>query len=272
MTRDGFEFVAALVKAKSGLVLTADKLYMLETRLSSLLKREGFATLDVLAQKLRMIGTDALAREVIEALTTNESSFFRDGKPFEHFRRHIQKNLKSKPAGTPFRIWSSACSMGQEAYSLAMILEEEKHCLGGRRVEIIGTDISREVLNRAREGLYTSFEVQRGLPVQQLVRHLRPEGGKWRITPELKSMCRFEERNLMEDFRSLGRFDIIFCRNVLIYFDGPTKSKILNSLCDVMSADALLYLGGAETVLGLSDKYTAVQGERGIYTANASKS
>lgn len=261
MNMESFAAIAALVKARSGIVLTPDKEYMLETRLAPILRQEGIASLDVLALRLRDIRAEPLARAVTEALTTNESSFFRDGKPFDHLKRLLPKLLANRPLGHRLRIWSAACSTGQEAYSVAIILAE----MGIRGAEIFGTDLSREVVERAREGVFTQFEVQRGLPVQMLVKYFRQDAGKWRIAPELRAMTRFEERNLLGDHRALGRFDIVFCRNVLIYFDPPTKGRVLNALAAQLAPDGVLYLGGAETVLGLTDRLLAVPGERGVY-------
>jgi chemotaxis protein methyltransferase CheR len=261
MNADGFASIAALVKARSGIVLTPDKEYMLETRVAPLLKHEDIASLDMLALKLRDPRAEALARAVTEALTTNESSFFRDGKPFDHLKRLLPRLMATRPPGHKLRVWSAACSTGQEAYSVAMILAE----LGIKGAEILGTDLSRGVVERAREGGFTQFEVQRGLPVQMLVKYFRQEAGKWRVQPVLQEMVRFEERNLLADHRTLGRFDIVFCRNVLIYFDPQTKGRVLNALAAQMQADGVMYLGGAETVLGLTDRLVAVTGERGAY-------
>ncbi|MBO1074031.1 CheR family methyltransferase [Roseomonas marmotae] len=261
MNAEGFTAIATLVKARSGIVLTPDKEYMLETRLAPLLKQEAISSLDILALRLRDPRAEKLARAVTEALTTNESSFFRDGKPFDHLRRLLPGLMAARPAGHRLRIWSAACSTGQEAYSVAMILQE----LGIRGAEILGTDLSREVVERAREGVFTQFEVQRGLPVQMLVKYFRQEAGRWRVQPALREMVRFEERNLLADHRAVGRFDVIFCRNVLIYFDPQTKGRVLNALAAQLAPDGVLYLGGAETVLGLTDRLTAVAGERGAY-------
>ncbi|MBW8268404.1 CheR family methyltransferase [Caldovatus aquaticus] len=272
MTRaESLGFLAALVKARSGIVLTPDKAYMLETRLAPLLARTGLASLDALAARLRggaSAATEALAREVVEALTTHESSFFRDGWPFDHLRQMLPRLAAARPAGQPLRIWSAACSTGQEAYSVAMLAADPATWRGAAppRIEILGTDIAREVLARAREGLYSQFEVQRGLPVQLLVRHFRPEGdGRWRIAPELRAVVRFEEFNLLSDPRPLGRFDVILCRNVLIYFDAPTKTAVLEALAGQLAPDGVLYLGGAETVLGLTDRFRPIPGERTAY-------
>lgn len=265
MTPESFSFLAGLVKARSGIVLTAEKGYMLETRLGPMLRREGLAGLDALAMRLRAARAEALAAEMVEALTTNESSFFRDGKPFEHLKRLLPKLSASRPPGQPLRVWSAACSSGQEAYSIAMTAAELGPAMKGRRLEILGTDLSREMLDRAREGSFTQFEVQRGLPVQMLVKYFRQESARWRVAPELRAMARWQPFNLLDDLRGLGRFDIIFCRNVLIYFDAPTKSRVLGGLASLLPPDGVVYLGGAETVLGLTDRLLPMVGERGVY-------
>ena len=265
MTPESFNFLAGLVKARSGIVLTADKGYMLETRLGPMLRREGLPGLDALALRLRSPREEALAAEMVEALTTNESSFFRDGKPVEHLRKLLPRLAAARAPGLAIRIWSAACSSGQEAYSVAMVAADLAPLLGGRRVEILGTDISREMLDRAKEGIFTQFEVQRGLPVQMLVKHFRQEGQRWRVAPELRAMTRWQTFNLLEDARGLGRFDVIFCRNVLIYFDAPTKSRVLAMLAGMVAADGVVYLGGAETVLGLTEHLVPAAGERGVY-------
>ncbi|CAH0285258.1 protein-glutamate O-methyltransferase CheR [Roseomonas sp. CECT 9278] len=265
MTPDSFNFVAGLVKQRSGIVLTADKGYMLETRLGPMLRRDGIGSLDALAMRLRAPGSTALAAEVVEALTTNESSFFRDGKPFEHLKKLLPRMAAARPPGHVIRVWSAACSSGQEAYSIAMTVLELGPVLGGRRVEIIGTDLSREMLDRAQEGVFTQFEVQRGLPVTMLVKHFVQDGTRWRVKPELRAMARFQAFNLLDDPRALGRFDIVFCRNVLIYFDAPTKSRVLGTLAGLLPPDGVVYLGGAETVLGLTERLVPTPGERGVY-------
>ncbi|UFN51135.1 protein-glutamate O-methyltransferase CheR [Roseomonas sp. OT10] len=267
-----FAEIAALVRARAGIVLTEDKGYMLDTRLGSVLRRHGLADLDALAARLRAPLSGPLATEVTEALTTNESSFFRDGRPFEHLRSALPKLAAARPAGQRLRLWSAACSTGQEAYSAAMILRGLAPLLGGRGAEILGTDLSREVVARAREGLFTQFEVQRGLPVQMLVQHFRQEGGRWRISAPLREMTRFEVGNLLDDQRGRGTFDVIFCRNVLIYFDPPTKRRVLEMLADRLAPDGVLYLGGAETVLGLGTRLVPVPGERGPHVLASSLS
>jgi chemotaxis protein methyltransferase CheR len=261
-----FTFLAELLRSRSGLVIGQDKIYLLETRLAPILKREKLRDLNELADRLRGRGADLVARDVVEAMTTNESFFFRDDKPFLHFRSQaLPRVIAARPAGAPLRIWSAAASSGQEAYSLAMILSECRAVLGDRRVEIVGTDLARDQLARARDGLYTQFEVQRGLPVQMLMRHFRREDAGWRISDALRAMVQWKEWNLLGDLRALGRFDIVFCRNVLIYFDQATKTRALEAIAGQMSADAMLYLGGAETVLGLTTRFAPLPAERGVY-------
>jgi chemotaxis protein methyltransferase CheR len=263
------ETFAACLRAGSGLVIGPDKQYLLEARLARILKQEGLRDLDALAARLAAGRGSAIERAVIEAMTTNESFFFRDDKPFAHFRTHaLPRLLAARPPGQKLRIWSAASSSGQEAYSLAMTVAECRAQLGNRTVEILGTDLSREQVLRAREGLYSQFEVQRGLPMQFLVRYFRKDGSNWRISDAIRSMASFREWNLLADLRALGQFDVVFCRNVLIYFDQPTKARVLEAIARQMPADGLLYLGGAETVLGITDRFAAAA-ERGVYEPTA---
>jgi chemotaxis protein methyltransferase CheR len=267
LSQASFEILAGVLKARSGLIIGRDKVYLLETRLAGILKREKLADLDRLADRLRGGGgEDALARDVVEAMTTNESFFFRDDKPFQHVRaRALPRLVAARPAGSTIRIWSAAASSGQEAYSLAMIVFESKALLGDRKVEIIGTDIARDQLARARDGVYSQFEVQRGLPVQMLMKYFRKDDAHWRIADPLRAMVQFKEFNLLGDMRPMGRFDVVFCRNVLIYFEQATKTKVLDGIAGLMPPDGMLYLGGAETVMGLTNRFAPLPGERGVY-------
>jgi len=266
MPAAAFDVFASLLKARSGLVIGPDKTYLLQTRLGGMLRREKLADLPALAAKLRAPGAEKLIGEVVEAMTTNESFFFRDEKPFQHVRAlAIPRLLATRPPGVPLRIWSAAASSGQEAYSLAMIVQDLRAAVGDRRVEIVGTDIAREQVARAREGVYSQFEIQRGLPMQMLVKYFRKDPPNWRVNDALRAMVRFQEGNLLGDLRALGQFDIVFCRNVLIYFDAPTKTRVLESIARQMPPDGLLYLGGAETVMGITARFTALTDERGVY-------
>ncbi|SCA57817.1 Chemotaxis protein methyltransferase (modular protein) [Candidatus Terasakiella magnetica] len=267
MRPDDFQFLATLVKERSGLVLTQDKSYLLESRLMPVARKRGMKGLEdlVAAMKTRMDNT--LADEITEAMTTNESFFFRDIKPFDIFRDTVLPNLlKTRASKKTFRIWCAAASSGQEPYSIAMVLKEAAAQLAGWRIEIVGTDISKEMLDKAQAGLYSQFEVQRGLPVQQLVKYFKKRDDLWQIDSALRGMVQYKEFNLLEDMKSLGTFDVVFCRNVLIYFDQQTKGDVLGRMAKQMSEDGVLYLGGAETVLGISDAFKPVQGLRGIYS------
>jgi chemotaxis protein methyltransferase CheR len=266
MKAEDFELFSTLLRQRSGLVLTPDKAYLLESRLMPIARKQGMKGLDDLAGAIRARREESLLRSITEAMTTNESSFYRDQKPFDQFKATVLPNLlRSRASKRQIRIWSAACSSGQEAYSLAMLLEEEKSRVAGWRIEIVGTDLSAEMVERARAGVYTQFEVQRGLPITHLVKYFKQNGDKWQISQEIRAMAQFREFNLLTDLSPLGQFDVVFCRNVLIYFDQPTKGKVLEAIARQMPADGVLYLGGAETVLGITDKFKPVEGQRGLY-------
>src|SRR6202000_2248576 len=187
--------------------------------------------------------------DVVEAMTTNETFFFRDKIPFDHLRDTILPHLLQARASRRWlRIWSAACSTGQEPYSIAMCLKEKAAQLAGWRIEIVGTDLSQEVLEKSRAGIYSQFEVQRGLPIQLLVKYFAQIGELWQLNSELRGMVQYRQLNLLQDFSSLGKFDVIFCRNVLIYFDQQTKTQIFDRIARVMEPDGMLMLGAAEAV------------------------
>jgi len=262
---DDFDFLAKLLKERSGLIITPDKAYLLESRLMPVARSRNLKSLDEVVAKMRS-RDETLARDVTEAMTTNESFFFRDTKPFDQFRDTVLPQVMQSRAGKKsIRIWSAACSSGQEAYSLAMILKENAAKLVGWHIEIVGTDISVEMLEKAKAGLYSQFEVQRGLPIQFLVKYFKKKDESWQIDPTLRGMVQFREWNLLHDLRGLGNFDIVFCRNVLIYFDQPTKTRVLENISKSMPPDGFLFLGGAETVLGISDRFKPMANQRGIY-------
>ncbi len=265
---DDFDFLARLLKERSGLVITPDKAYLLESRLMPLARQRNLKGIEDIIARMRN-RDEALARDVTEAMTTNESFFFRDGKPFEQFRQTVlPQMLSSRNPKRSIRIWSAACSSGQEAYSLAMILREEAAKLAGWQIEIMATDISIEMLEKAKAGLYSQFEVQRGLPIQMLVKYFKKKDESWQIDSSLRAMVQFREYNLLHDLRGLGQFDIVFCRNVLIYFDQPTKARVLDSISRSLPEDGVLFLGGAETVLGISERFKPMPNQRGIYCVN----
>jgi chemotaxis protein methyltransferase CheR len=250
-------------------VLSADKQYLVESRLLPVARRTGLANLADLVQRLRAPGAEALVVEVVEAMTTNESFFFRDKIPFEHFRDTIVPALiAARAAQRRIRIWCAAASTGQEPYSLAMSLKEMGNLLSGWRVEIIATDLSNEVLEKAKAGIYSQFEVQRGLPIALLIKYFTQVGDAWQIAPELRTMVQFRSLNLLGDFAHLGVFDLVLCRNVLIYFDQETKTDVLERLARVTDRDGYLVLGAAETVVGLTESFKPIHERRGLYTPN----
>ena len=229
----------------------------------------GSAALAELVAKLKAADAEPLAVEVVEAMTTNETFFFRDKIPFEHFRDTMMPALIAARAREKrIRIWCTAASTGQEPYSLAMSLKGMGARLAGWRVEILATDLSGEVLERAKAGIYSQFEVQRGLPIQLLVKYFTQVGENWQIAPEMRAMVQFRPLNLLNDFTPLGAFDLVFCRNVLIYFDQPTKTGVLDRLARQMPADGFLVLGAAETVVGLTDAFKPMPDKRGLYVRN----
>ena len=266
MKPDDFQFMATLLKQRSGLILNEDKAYLLESRLMPVARARGIKGVDELITEIRSTKKEDLIVEVTEAMTTNESFFFRDIKPFDLFKDHVLPHIMQKCAAQKrFRIWCAAASNGQEPYSLAMILKEEGAKMAGWSYEIVGTDLSRQVLNKAEKGLYSQFEVQRGLPITMLVKYFEKQDDQWQLKPEIRNMVKYRYFNLLDDLSPLGKFDIVFCRNVLIYFDQPTKGKVLEGISKLMPDYGMLFLGGAETVLGVSDKFKPVKDQRGVY-------
>jgi chemotaxis protein methyltransferase CheR len=268
MKDEVFTFLAKLLREKSGLALPRDKEYLLESRLTPVARRHGHQTIEALWPLIRDGQNRAVEAEIVEAMTTNETFFFRDAGTFDIFRKTVLPGLLAARAGTKtLRIWFAACSSGQEPYSVAMILEEERARLGGWTVEMVGTDISNEMVQRSRDGLYTHFEAQRGLPIQMLAKYFDKEEQGWRVKAPMRERIKFKPFNLLESFSALGTFDVIFCRNVLIYFDLATKRDILDRMSRQMANNGVLFLGGAETVIGVSDKFAPHPGHAGIFVA-----
>jgi len=265
VTPPDYEYLRKLLKDHSGLDLSADKQYLIESRLLPLARKSGLSGIPDLVMKIKA-GSSSHIAQVVEAMTTNETFFFRDKVPFDHFRDTMMPEvLKARAARKSVRIWCAAGSTGQEPYSLAMCLKEMSAALAGWRVEIVATDLSQEVLEKSKAGIYSQFEVQRGLPIQMLVKYFKQSGEFWQVNPELRAMVQHRQLNLLHDFSQLGAFDIIFCRNVLIYFDQDTKINIFNRLARLVEADGFLVLGAAETVVGLTDTFKPVPERRGLY-------
>jgi len=270
MSPDDFDYPRKLLKERSGLVLSGEKQYLAESRLLPLARKHGMTTLTELIGKLKSPLAVTLAAEVVDAMTTNETFFFRDKLPFELFRNVVMPTLiEARAREKRIRIWCTAAATGQEPYSLAMALKSMGAALAGYKVSILATDICAAVLEKAQAGIYSQFEVQRGLPIQLLVKYFSQTGEQWQIAPEIRGMVQFRPLNLLNDFSPLGHFDIVFCRNVLIYFDQPTKAEALTRVARQMPGDGFLVLGAAETVVGLTDAFKPVTEKRGLYAPTA---
>jgi len=266
-----YEYLCKLLKERSGLDLSADNQYLVESRLLPLARKAGLGGIPELVAKMKS-GAQALTTEVVEAMTTNETFFFRDKVPFDHLADTIlPAMLKARASRRSLRIWSAASSTGQEPYSIAMCLKEKASALAAWRIEILGTDLSQEVLEKSRAGIYSQFEVQRGLPIQLLVKYFTQTGELWQISPEIRGMVQHRQLNLLQDFSHLGKFDVIFCRNVLIYFDQDTKLNIFERLAKSLEPDGMLMLGAAESVVGITDTFRPYPDKRGLYQQNPAR-
>jgi chemotaxis protein methyltransferase CheR len=266
-----YEFLRKLLKERSGLDLSPDKQYLVESRLVPLARKANLSGITELVQKMKA-GSEVLTSDVVEAMTTNETFFFRDKVPFDHLRDTMMPALlQARASRRSLRIWCAAASTGQEPYSIAMCLKELGAAVAGWRVEIIGTDLSQAVLEKSRAGIFSQFEVQRGLPIQLLVKHFTQVGELWQINADIRAMVQYRQLNLLHDFAQLGTFDVIFCRNVLIYFDQETKVRIFERLAKAVEPDGFMVLGAAESVVGISDAFKPYPERRGLYRPNATR-
>jgi chemotaxis protein methyltransferase CheR len=256
MHPDDFQHFAGLLRTRLGIEIGTDKAYLVESRLKGIAGTAGYRNVGELLAQLRRGAEPRLLASTLDAMTTNETFFFRDGTPFDQLRAALPDLVKGR-MGAPLRIWCAACSTGQEPYSVAMLLDEEGGKIPGLRAEIVATDVSQRVIEKARAGVYSAFEVQRGLSIQRLARHFEADPGGYRIKPALKRDISWRTANLLGPFVDLGMFDVIFCRNVLIYFARETRADILNRLADRLREGGRLFLGAAETPLGLTDRLTA---------------
>ncbi|TAE34510.1 MAG: protein-glutamate O-methyltransferase CheR [Alphaproteobacteria bacterium] len=250
MQAQEFAFIRNLVKTNSGIDLTEDKVYLLESRLMPIASKGGHKDLSAFVGSImRSKPSNLLVQEIVEAMTTNESLFFRDTKPFQYLKDVVLHDFKTRGITRPLSIWCAACSSGQEPYSIAMTMEEQRMGVGSMGASILASDIDQQILKKAEDGIYNQFEVQRGLPMPMLIKHFSqmPEQ-RWKIKDNIKKMVTFKQHNLLNSARPHGMFDIIFCRNVLIYFDPPTKQKALMYLNEVLNPGGYLFLGSAETV------------------------
>jgi chemotaxis protein methyltransferase CheR len=265
MKPDDFSFLAQMVRRRSGLVLPSQKAPLIEGRLATVMRRFGFRSMSALIVELRH-GRDTLARAVTEAMTTNESSFFRDRAAFDKFRDIILPPLLvARAKSKRLRIWSAACAAGQEPYSIAMILDDLKLQQKGWSVDLIATDLNPEMIARAEAGIYSHYEVQRGLAIRRLVSHFTQDNGNWRIDESLRRMVSFRQFNLLDSFGWLDDLDVVFCRNVLLYFDQRTKASVLERISEILLPDGALMLGHAEKPDTLAKTFVAVDQTSSIY-------
>jgi chemotaxis protein methyltransferase CheR len=272
VTPTDYEYLRKFLKERSGLDLSPDKQYLVESRLLPLARKASLPGIPDLVLKIRN-GDGRLATDVVEAMTTNETFFFRDKIPFDHLRDTIMPGLiQARAARKSLRIWSAASSTGQEPYSIAMCLKEMGAALAGWRIEIVATDLSQEVLEKSKAGVYSQFEVQRGLPIQLLMKYFTQVGDIWQLNADVRAMVQFRQLNLLQDFSHLGTFDVIFCRNVLIYIDQGTKAVIFERMSKGLEADGTLLLGAAESVVGITDAFRPITDRRGLYQLNPARS
>jgi chemotaxis protein methyltransferase CheR len=266
LTPANFDFVRMLVRQRAAIVLAPDKAYLAETRLSSLAWQEGLSSVDHLLARLRSGPDDGLQRKVVEAMTTNETSFFRDLHPFEALRQTVLPELvQRRPAAVGLHLWSAACASGQEPYSLAMLVHEHFPTLAAGRLRIIASDLSTEMLDRARQGVYSQMEVNRGLPARLLVKYFQKHGQDWQIKDDVRRLVEFRPINLVGAWPALPALDVVLLRNVLIYFDVATKKQILGKVRQLLRPDGCLILGGAETTINLDDAFERVTAGRSGY-------
>ena len=272
MTPQEFDYLRDFFEKNSGLALADGKEYLVESRLMPVAKEAGMDSLSELVAALKCAGSEDLRTKATQAMTINESFFFRDKTPFENFKQIMAPAMLASPrsATRSMRIWCAAASTGQEPYSLAIQIREMEDLLRDWNIDIIATDICQEVLEKAKAGLYSQFEVQRGLPIQMLVKYFQQTGSLWQIDSSIRSMVKYKYFNLLDDYMPLGTFDMIFCRNVLIYFAPETKSDMLARMAKRLRPDGYLVLGAAETVVGISDAFAPVPGARGLYALKPS--
>ena len=270
LTAADYAFLTDFLRRRSGLSITSEKAHLIESRLKPVASRMGYKTAGDLVRRLRT-ADEMLSRVVTDAMTTNETSFFRDKVPFDRFRDVMLPALTAaRRDDSRLRIWCNAVSSGQEPYSLAMIIDAASG-LAGWTIDLLASDINAEMIDRAKEGLYSQFEVLRGLPIQMLARHFHHESGEWRLSSAIRGRVQFEVLNLLDSFESLGQFDVIFCRNVLMYVEQKTKHDVLARLVDALAPDGYLVLGSAETVLGSGKGLQPLVDARGIYVKSSAR-
>ena len=256
----GFEYVRELVRRNSAIVLDETKDYLIEARLSPLATSLGMGSVDELILALRRQNPGKLHSRVVEALSTNETHFFRDVQPYRLFCSEVLPEIyASNQISKKLRIWSAACSTGQEPYSIAMCIADSGLDLSHWDVSILATDMNEQVLDVARAGVYRQLDVNRGLPARYLVKYFDRSGAEWKVKQDISRLCEFRSLNLVRQWPALGVFDVVFLRNVLIYFDRDAKRVVLDKVAQKMRAGGHLFLGAGETIVNLSDKFKLVK-------------
>jgi chemotaxis protein methyltransferase CheR len=260
------KLISSEARRRAGIAIPQAQTYLVEARLAPVARSEGFESQADLVRALEKSPEDRLWRRVVESLADHETWFFRDPAPLDHFMSDILPVLaRVKARKAPIRIWSAGCGTGQEAWSLAMLLEEQKSRLGAMDIEIIGSDISRRAIERAQSAAYSQFEVQRGLSIHRLIEHFEPHGDQWVLKDSIRRWVRFERGNLLKPAETLGEFDIIFCRNVLSGLTPDARRHTLRMLAEHSGNAAYLVLGRGETIAGAGDYYRAMSGAKGVY-------
>lgn len=265
ITPQTFSYFRELVLARSAIVLEPGKEYLLEARLATIVRKQNEASLDTLATTLSKTSYGPIHREVVEAMTTNETSFFRDIHPFDTLRNVVMPELIERKKHTKqLNFWCAAASTGQEPYSVAILLREHFPVLKDWKINFLATDLSSAVLAKAQSGLFSQLEVNRGLPAPLLVKYFTKVGMNWQVRDDIRTLVQFKELNLIERWPVMPIVDIVFMRNVLIYFDVKTKKTILKNTRAIMSPDGYLLLGSAETTMAIDEEFHRVQTEKGV--------
>jgi chemotaxis protein methyltransferase CheR len=269
VTPEDMDLLVALARQRAGLRIESDKVYLIESRLNPLARREGFDSIEAMIAALRAHREDRLIWAVVEALTLNETAFFRDREVFAQLRDELLPTLSKLVRKRPIRIWSAACSTGQEVYSLAMTAAEARDIAPGVRFEFFGSDLSDRCLEKAQSGLYTQFEVQRGLPIRLLVKHFENQDEMWAISPRIRQAVRWRRINLLADLSSMGKFDVILLRNVLPGLDPSLHGRVIESLAARLEDDGVLLVGSGESLEGITGAVRAIDGRAGLFTRAA---
>ena len=268
MTPEDRELAAQICASRAGLLVDPEKAYFIESRLGPVARREGFSSVDDMLGDLRLKRDDRLAWAIVEALAAGETSFYRDRSAYALLEKEVLPTFARIRDGEPIRIWSAACGSGQEIYSVAMAVEGMRAELPGARIELFASDLSERALEKAQSGLYTQFEVQRGLPIRHLITYFEKQDEMWVLSPRIRQMVRWRRINLIADLSSAGRFDIIFCRHVLSHMTPKMRPKLLDNLARTLSPDGFLFLGEGESPAGVSEAFKPVAGRPGLFARN----